>query len=262
MSEFAKKFSYTPPAEKRYAVSRDSVTQERIGFMRDLQKRLTEYFCIEIGITLYGSITKGKDLSDSEVAAASDIDCNVFFDGDYVSEHYSELLEKFPGLKKYNQPNLNDSPERQAFDKQDVFRYFIKHEIPGIIKLDGKMPTGLLEPEVILTSTHRLENIDFHLDQLQGGDGNYVTGITPDMPDIARLFQLDVGGIAPKYRTIFLEALAKRDEQTREKAWSLICSKIRSQERYGWGTPGMKNLPETFAEAYAKYTKKDKDNNI
>lgn len=257
MYETPKKFPYTPPAEKRYAVSRDSTTQERIEFIRDLQKRLTEYFGIEIGITLYGSITKGKDLSDREVAAASDIDCNIFFDGDYVSEHYGEFLEKFPGLKKYNQPNSNDSPEYQELCKQDVFRYFIKHEIPKIIKDDVKMLPGLLEPEMILTSTQRLEDIDYHLEQLSGGDGNYLTGMTPDMPDIARLFQLDVGGIAPKYRRIFLKALSERNKETQERVWSLINSKIRSQERYGSG-PGIKNLPRTFAEAYEKYVKEDK----
>lgn len=261
MYETPKKFPYTPPAEKRYAVSRDSATQERIEFIRDLQKKLTEYFGIEIGITLYGSITKGKDLSDREVAAASDIDCNIFFDGDYASEHYGELLEKFPGLKNYNQPNPNDSLKDQEFYKQNIFRYFIKHEIPGIIERDGKMPAGLLQPEVLLTSTRRLEDIDFHLEELQGGDGNYFTGPTRDMPDIARLFQLDVGGIAPKYRTIFLKALSGRNKETQEKVWGLIISKIRSQERYSGGSY-IKNLPKTFAEGYEKYVKEDKQDSL
>lgn len=257
MYETPKKFPYTPPAEKRYAVSRDSTTQERIEFIRDLQKRLTEYFGIEIGITLYGSITKGKDLSDSKVAAASDIDCNIFFDGDYVSEHYGELLERFPEMKKYNPLNPNDSLSFQELCKQTFFRDFLKQEIPKIIKLDGSMPQGLLAPEVILTSTQRLQDVDFHLDELNGGDGNHLLGMTPDMPDILKLFQLDVGGIAPKYRAIFLKALSEKSRETQEKVWGLINSKIRSQERYR-SEPGIKNLPRTFAEAYEKYVKEDK----
>jgi hypothetical protein len=251
----SKKIPYTPPAEKRYAISRDPNTQERIEFVRDLQKKLTEHFGVEIGITLFGSITKGKDLSDSEIATMSDIDCNIFFDGDYVSEHYNEFLEKFPGLKNYQQPSSSDSLKYQELCKQLNFKYFLKNEIPKIIKLDSKMPQGLLEFEVIRTSTQHLEDIDYHLEQLNGGDGNYLTGMTPDMPDIAKLFQLDVGGVAPKYRAIFLKALSERDKSTKEKVWNLICFKIRSQERYGRG-PGIKNLPKTFAEAYETYVEK------
>lgn len=257
MHEIPKKFPYAPPTEKRYAISRDSTTQERIELVRDLQKKLTEHFGIEIGITLFGSITKGKDLSDSEVAAVSDIDCNIFFDGDYISEHYNELLEKFPRMKEYNQLNSSDSLEYQELYKQSVFRSFLKHEIPKIIKLDGNMPQGLLAPEVILTSTQRLKDVDFHLNELNGGDGNHLLGMTPDMPDILKLFQLDVGGIAPKYRAIFLKALSEKSRETQEKVWGLINSKIRSQERYR-SEPGIKNLPRTFAEAYEKYVKEDK----
>lgn len=250
MPEFSNKFPYIPPVEKRYAISRDSVTQERIEFIRDLQRRLIEYFGVEIVITLFGSITKGKDLLNKDIAAATDIDCTIFFDGDDVSKNFNKLFEKFTEISEYYSYDIRDSQERREIREQMAFRSFLIKHIPEIIKNDGKIPPEFVSLEIERLSVSHLQDIEFHLLDLKRDNFLDFGGL----PKIMRLFQLDVGGIAPKYRTIFLKALAKKDRQTQEEVWGLISRKIRSNERYK-DELEIKNLPETFVEAYKKYAK-------
>ena len=109
-NETPKKVPYTPPTEKRFAVSRDERTQERIEIVRDLQAKLVNDFGVEIGVTLFGSITKGKKIPNEEVANATDIDCIIYFSAEDVVKNYDSLIERFPEIKKYDFTNPKDSP--------------------------------------------------------------------------------------------------------------------------------------------------------
>jgi hypothetical protein len=245
------KVPYTPPAHKRYEVSRDPITQERIAYMRDLQKQLSTDFGVEIGLSLFGSITKGKELISEEVANATDIDCVFYFSGDEVAKKYDRLVVEFPAMSKYYHGSDNDLEIYRDQHRGLAFKCFLKFEyLPELLKnADSAKPE--VNADVVWLSVKYLTNIAYQLEELEG---NSFFG-TGGLAEIVRLFQLDVGGVLPKYRAIFLNALAKESEPMQEKVWGLILRKIRSDERYK-GESSIQHLPETFSEAYTKYVHK------
>lgn len=233
------KISYNPPAEKRFAISRDLITQERLNFIRDLQKKLTQDIGIPIGITLFGSITKGKELSSEEIVAKTDIDFTVFYDLDEVIKNFNEICTKFPDLKEsYDKIHRHHSYTiNHVIDCS--FKLFIKSYIGKIVSASR----DLYSFDALPLKANDLEDIELQKTIMDNRD---VT--------IMRMFQLDVGGVMTKYRSIFLEALSKKDKKTRDYIWYKITQSIRFNERHN-DDQDIKYLPETFEAAYEKYVK-------
>jgi len=86
--------------ERRFEISPDEISRERFKFIkREIFDKLREEFPGVINMTIWGSLSKGKELTP-ETAFASDIDMSVFIDTDKIKEMEEDEFLKTEGLKQ------------------------------------------------------------------------------------------------------------------------------------------------------------------
>lgn len=87
------KFPYESSQKKRFDVSSDEYSHERISVMKSFYEKLHQSFDVPMGLALFGSLAKGKEL-DTEKKDASDIDFSLYIDLDEYKKKYIENLQK------------------------------------------------------------------------------------------------------------------------------------------------------------------------
>lgn len=90
MNEFPK-ISYEPSEKRRFEVSKDEYSRERIKTVESFYEKMRNYFDVSMGLVLFGSLVKGKIL-DKENQENSDIDFTLFVDLDEYRKKYIENL--------------------------------------------------------------------------------------------------------------------------------------------------------------------------
>ncbi len=92
------------PSEKRIEISRDEISRERLRVVKEIFEKLTQLIPIRVATSLYGSLSKGKEL-ETTTAPASDIDLIVYIDsGDLLSkyEQWQVTDERFSQLFQHS----------------------------------------------------------------------------------------------------------------------------------------------------------------
>lgn len=87
------KISYEPSKKKRFEISNDEYSKERLETLKLFYGSMREVFDVPMGLVLFGSLAKGKELDDEKKESA-DIDFTLFVDLDHYQEKYIENLKK------------------------------------------------------------------------------------------------------------------------------------------------------------------------
>src|SRR5438128_3559318 len=89
----SEKISYEPVQERRFAISPDSFSRERLKLLTDLKSEVENRLDFKTYLSLFGSLSKGKPL-DADNAPQSDIDLDIFIDGEDMRDHHEAALAK------------------------------------------------------------------------------------------------------------------------------------------------------------------------
>ncbi len=240
------KIPYHPSERKRFDVSPDQISRERLRVLKTeydrWHQRLPE---IGIGFSLFGSLSKGKALM-IETAALTDVDLHLFIDLDDVTTHAAELFvngSDFARSRDYINrhqtddetpinPNWDAVAHTIGSDLRERF-YDRPNSIADLAVQDH--PIQRRGPLSILGTVERY--------------------LEPDPYDAVDYFQLaapwhlDVGGGLKPYRQAFLRELSsdRFTPNKRDKYWLTIAQAVAEVERYGQA-----NIPETIRKHYPR----------
>lgn len=215
--------SYGHSKEKRFEVSPDLFSQERIKLLRELDEDLSNSLPEYVGITFHGSLSKGKKL-EVENKDDSDIDLNIFVDKDM-------LQREFPGndrpseIEGYLNDYLDhwDKSHAGSQDRMVALRKYFRESIKdrfGKVELHGD--PGL----VIALGEEAFEDKIRDLNRTRNRDHEYYW---KGLKGIARLFHLGIGSNLNKYRKQFLEML--QEEEEGEEMWHDLVEIMKKLER-------------------------------
>lgn len=84
------KIQYEPSQVKRFEISKDRYSRERLQALRVTIKELRSKHPFIISAVLFGSLSKGKQLNE-DTEGQSDIDAVIYIDEDEARKEYSSL---------------------------------------------------------------------------------------------------------------------------------------------------------------------------
>ncbi|MCA9364631.1 MAG: hypothetical protein KC736_01935 [Candidatus Moranbacteria bacterium] len=149
MGEFPK-VSYEPSEKKRFEISKDEYSRERLETIKTFYEKMQHSFGIPMGVALSGSLAKGKEL-DAEKKDASDVDFTFYIDFDEYKQKYIENLGRNKDFLDFESRRLDgvchNSSDRKLLDE-------------SVQKLRNKEDLSLDEKEFL---EKRLQN--FNMDQ-------------------------------------------------------------------------------------------------
>lgn len=286
---------YSPsyqPSEKRFEISRDEISRERLRVVKEIFEKLTQLIPIRIALALYGSLSKGKEL-ETATAPASDIDLIIYIDTDNLMSNYEQWQatdERFNQLFQQNSKRklralqsqfnnrsldemitlINPSGERtkvtikQYLDQESTKPVWTSAEQYILEVIDQTLKNNA-RPMVYTGETNHISVLPI---QFEGRDSMMTLAVelaravdnNQKMADalseeVAHLFALDVGGGLRPYREYFLKQLKAMDDQEyAQHLWKLIDRAIREQERGDDISPEYdRQFPSTLEDALRYY---------
>lgn len=265
------KIPYEPIQEKRFAVSPDAFSRERLKFVMDIKTEIESKLHFRAYLALFGSLSKGKPL-DAVRASKSDIDLKIFIDGADLREFHEVALasdSRYAELYKDQARNygvdVSVAIEPAQLDAMQhwVICYLAEKGYekraqlgfdPRSVISDHDIEVLPIWPNSIMKA---IKKLDVRRTELEA-EGNpawldYKNGY--GLADkVARFFHLNPGGGLNTYiRSFFVEAIRlSRDE--RNRYWDEIRLSVANAERNGVIPEEMKGcLPATFEDATAYY---------
>lgn len=106
MNEFLK-FPYSPSVNKRFEISDDEYSRERLIAVKSFYETMHHSFDIPMGLVLFGSLAKGKKL-DSEKKDASDVDFTLYIDLDEYKRKYIANLRNNKDFLEFETRRLDE----------------------------------------------------------------------------------------------------------------------------------------------------------
>lgn len=241
------KIPYIPSQTKRFEISKDSFSKERVTAVHEAYKQLKQEVPFFAGITVFGSLSKGKALT-KQTADKSDVDFVVFLDRD----EYEKTIEKFARItsgfvpmqrlyssdkEKVRQDGLQNGAMEYVFYRA---RDIIKANIVNLAQGAKKKFAGNLASFISLEGNESIFNLvdlhDWFVEQT-GYDGE------ENLWDYAAPFFLDVGGGLKKYRRAFIKRLSEEPTDRAEYLWSIVVKAMKYWER-------KEEVPEEISRSY------------
>src|SRR3989344_6495150 len=102
------RISYEPSKKKRFEISNDEYSKERLETLKLFYDSMKQLFDVPMGLVLFGSLAKGKELDDAKKESA-DIDFTLFVDLDNYQEKYIENLKRNPIFADFEERRLVQS---------------------------------------------------------------------------------------------------------------------------------------------------------
>jgi hypothetical protein len=116
------KIPYSPSQEKRFEVSVDEYSRERLKVAELFYDKMKQLFDVSMGLVLFGSLVKGKTLNN-ETKESADIDLTLFVDLDEYQDKYIENLRKNRDFFDFELRRLDDS-YHNALSKKLMYESF------------------------------------------------------------------------------------------------------------------------------------------
>ncbi len=259
MSEQAK-VPYEASETKRFEVSRDEFSRQRIEVIKEIRQLVLDSLDVPVGTSAFGSLAKGKDLSERETAMITDIDMAVFVDYASLEQHRDQLSgnKRFQHAIDAATVALRDSGMREEEILEIGLGNYIKKIALEKIKKEARslaLPTASIA--VYNISDTGAYSTMGQLEKYESAirDGKLREPLTEDAKRrIALLFALDIGGGLKHYRQTFLAQLGQLDEETRNQKWGLVGQVIREIERLNQIPENLEpQFPQTYDEAVTYY---------
>ena len=262
---------YEASTRRRFDVSHDEYSRERIYALRDVYRTLKEECPFFAGITLFGSLSKGKRLTSS-TAEHTDMDIIAFIDEEKYKEHINDYENNHEKFREYTEWAIKNHPRvlagypnpQESVRPQNLRRateMWIEKRIREIV--ENRVSKGVLDPEQIKAECHLISNNTSNYDSLFNQVVSYEEDVKefghlgPDSElryPIAAAFFLDVGGGLAPYKKAFMEQMLSLQAEDREKHWQTVVHSMKEWERKHDIPPNLAQAyPETFEEALKKY---------
>lgn len=225
--------SYEPSKVKRFEISKDEESQERLKTVlyafRALNRAVPE---LQIGFSLFGSLSRGKKI-DQGNEGSTDIDLCIFFndevlkDFDVFKSVYQNIEKLIYGVNEPFDDNYYKNTSLSARDSKIglMISLYLMRKIGK--KYDLQYFFQKINEELILNDPDFFEDV------------YAVRNIY-----LIALFGLDVGGGLKKYQKKFVETLLKFDKVKRDMIWKRIAERLKTGER------GYKEIPEKVLKQY------------
>lgn len=254
-----------PPKEKRFSVSKEQFSKDRLKRLREgfnlLQSERPEL----AGISLYGSMTKGNALEESDIDGDIFIDTELVQDGDQIFERTEKNEEYGQGFqyelkediaKTYStfiKDYLKEKSELQGDQVKHLRTYPINRQI-----IDDQIK-GLIDYKHQVTERdNKRDQIDEYYtrgedppDELKSNEDPklfYVAG------NVSSLFHLQMGKGLDKYRSYLIDKLKEAGDEG-EQVWQQIIQSTSFMEDYGKNGYRNIDLPQTLEQASKIYQK-------
>lgn len=236
------------PAERRFEISEDQFSRERLEAVKAAYKELTAALPgVSVAFSLFGSLSKGKVLTE-ETKDKADVDLTAFIDEKELLAAHDELMKTNPEYAAFEREHPGDGGRLYAMSilKRHVAPNTPEGDIDdphvGYINYEGHHSIMLL--------------VGAYADRLaigmRGAGGG--AALESYAVRIARYFHLDVGGGMRKYREAFIQQLLTMEPGEGERYWSIVNRCARYIERGGKiSEVAERQFPKTLAEAEEYY---------
>lgn len=253
MAEGKERIPYQPPEGKRFEVSRDAYTKERLVALKEMYREFQDELPFDVGLSLFGSLSKGKELSEQSVGR-TDIDIVVFADRDEAIDSFEAIAAKHPEVQAqfdehykefHNVVNAERSAKRYTmrgylekvfWEKMNDKTKSLEHSLPAVHAFFYTLPV----------ESWRKNQQEFR---------NFIAAIfdpiTPhvEMGGLHHMFHLNIGGMK-KFRSAFFECLSQ--EPDKEETWRRISQNTLLIEK-GREPDRDIRFPKSFDEAVMVY---------
>lgn len=254
---------------KRFEISKDQTSRERIAATKEtyqnLKKAIPE---VNVSFSLFGSLSKGKEL-EPETAAKADVDLYCFFDSEDVMSRHDELYQKYPDFREYykHSRSRHKSPllaRKTRFMSNEEFinasDYLYIDAAQGMIsrrlytefenRLGRETRPHLLVQSISYNGLDSILNRVKRWVRLKNNPDEY----SRLKEQVANCFHLDVGGGLRKYRRDFLLKLKTMDPKFAEEYWKEVDYCVRGVERGHYIPQSAEHqFPQTLDEALKYY---------
>lgn len=274
MDSSERKFSYTPTTKRRFEISNDTYSRERLRGLLETYRQLKEEIPFFAGMMLHGSLSKGKQLT-AENAPHTDVDLLAYMDNEKYEELITEFENSNPAFKEFAEWAIAKHPRVLAGHSrtQDDVRpdnlehateMWIQKRIENILANNSSsgdlLHSGKVSVElrsismdhksvysIFATITRFEEFLEVH--ELEEEDFAHEFYY-----HIAAFFKFDIGnGLAP-YRRAFMKHMLTLSEEEREKHWGIVVRAMKYWERNNDIPPELAHAyPETFEDAMKYY---------
>ncbi len=216
------------PERRRFEISQDEITQERIGILKKIHEELKDELPEYSGITIFGSLSKGKKLNQ-ENAAKSDIDMTIWIDEGLMEQQFEEgsrpeeMLKFLESFLKHG-----DKKRTELYDKKTAVSHYIEEKLRERLR-DTQ---GHGDPSIVgFVGPDSFKKWLYNMKMSGGGhDPEYYWIYSKSA---ARLFHLGIGNKNKinKLRTKFLEML--KQENDGSELWKQIVGVLKEMEQFG-----------------------------
>lgn len=254
MNELARIHS-EPTEDRRFHVSADPFSRERLSALRRLFKKLHVEFPFHFGLTFGGSLAQGRKLN-AENANRSDVDYSIFVDADSIRSN-------FPGdITRSAQVEVRDIFGRSSDDPEDKRLELVRRLVAGSADkwfnedtAHFGIPPSESHPNVYLISLSDRYSL---MDRVE--DMEIVTVVGFPLAEenlrfiLTTIFNLEIGGNMRLYRREFIAQMRKLNPAVAEKRWQLVADAVEYYERRNKIPPNLRNqYPSSFKDAVWVY---------
>lgn len=279
------KIAYEPSQTKRFEISRDPYSRERLKAASETIRELKSRYPFVVGAVLFGSLSKGKFLNEQS-AGGSDIDMAVYLDADKAGESYKKIEEENDALFVISVEadsifcgsgsGLDHRSEDER--KLEILGLYIgglaedafKRRVLGQSFPKYKPDMGIMIKAISFTGEYSMYEIfkkiflsDLKADQsmpkkLEDVVKDLETDTQAYSPltisDVALPWSLDIGGGLAKYRRSYLAQLQHLDPIERDLRWKTTIAAVKFYERQSVIPEGIqKQYPSSYDEALKYY---------
>jgi hypothetical protein len=274
---------------KRFRISKDPYSRARVKFLLDFRKAWNRSIDVPISISLYGSLSKGKLLTQ-ESADKTDIDVVVFVDLDRLEDRFRDLMtdKKYQFFRKYYVDMTGMAAYDEIFAVATIEEYFFRclerfslnnKNSEGESKLESMGFNGVPEwrrwfqlNPIRNKGSFSLQEMAKTIIDFEAGADKEVTAqadlierssmaetVAELELQLTKAFLLDLGGGLRPYRQRFFKEMANMsDGSARQRVWSILRDSLIDLERnrkYEAHVPEelMQHFyPLTFDQSYRK----------
>lgn len=273
---------YRESSRKRHEISQDEISRERVYAIRDFSAELRRNFP-ELGfmVGLYGSLSKGKELSSKKDA---DIDMSIIIDLEDANKLVEDIIENGTDIKLRTELEENIATVRKTNDSSirstsfwsedreqeyirhlehkvnyEAFRLYVLKQIADLFsKLGAEKDERYIDifsieggGEGIIKTIRRLEE-DLYMQHLSWEE--LIPNGHPDVRFLVGVFGLQIGGTRKKYLKEFFELLDSYAPVQANSYWQLVAACVRYFERRHEIPDTISHrFPETVEEAKKYY---------
>lgn len=275
MTDNEPKTPYAPTTARRFELSHDEYSRERVRALLKAYRTLKGEVPFFAGITLYGSLSKGKKLT-GETAPSTDIDLFAFIDVDLYEatiSNFEQENEEFQKKVKY--VSKHDPAMRSLYNVEEVRREnvrkaaqaFIEDRITEIMLAELKQQ-GLSSDKISIETDFiniRDDDNDSISNKILAHNLTVDSGLPGPKEEnllfVAAPFFYDIGGGLRKYREAFMKKLLAEPADVAEEQWKIVVEAMKTWERQNQVPDSVTHTyPQTLEEARKYYKGTNNEN--